>query len=175
MTSVQVRVMKIVFQDYKTPTMAECEMLGREIGLQKRVVQVWFQNARAKEKKSKLAMSKTFGGDMDFNKPPDDCSLCNFKYSHKYTIQDHIFTKKHIDKVKVYIQSQSDAERELTNPGGMTHVLQQQQDLEKMRKAWDEAATQPHLAQLQAIGLNPLAAMPSTSGEPLHRNHRDIN
>ena len=92
MTSLQVRIMKSIFQEYKTPTMAECEMLGREIGLAKRVVQVWFQNARAKEKKAKLNMHKSF--ELEFPKPPEECSLCRFKYSHKYTIQDHIFTKK---------------------------------------------------------------------------------
>ncbi|KAK6035740.1 homeobox domain protein, partial [Cooperia oncophora] len=43
------------FGDYKTPSMTECEALGREIGLHKRVVQVWFQNARAKERKTRTA------------------------------------------------------------------------------------------------------------------------
>uniref|UniRef100_A0A1I7XEI3 Homeobox domain-containing protein n=1 Tax=Heterorhabditis bacteriophora TaxID=37862 RepID=A0A1I7XEI3_HETBA len=46
LTPTQVHVMKCVFADYKTPSMTECEFLGREIGLHKRVVQVWFQNAR---------------------------------------------------------------------------------------------------------------------------------
>lgn len=103
MTTLQLKVMKALFGDYKTPTMAECEMLGREIGLPKRVVQVWFQNARAKEKKNKLALAKAFGQDVELTRPPDDCKLCSFKYSHKYSIQDHIFTKKHIDNVKTYI------------------------------------------------------------------------
>lgn len=49
------QVMKSVFGDYKTPSMTECEALGREIGLHKRVVQVWFQNARAKERKTRSA------------------------------------------------------------------------------------------------------------------------
>ncbi|ESO82858.1 hypothetical protein LOTGIDRAFT_91252, partial [Lottia gigantea] len=103
MTSIQVRVMKILFQDYKTPTMAECELLGREIGLPKRVVQVWFQNARAKEKKSKMNFPKGYGEDNQ--KTPEKCSLCSFKYSHKFTVQDHIFTRKHIDNVRKHIQS----------------------------------------------------------------------
>ncbi|ESN90234.1 hypothetical protein HELRODRAFT_148596, partial [Helobdella robusta] len=51
MSSLQIRVMKSVYSEYKTPTITECELLGREIGLRKRVVQVWFQNARAKDKK----------------------------------------------------------------------------------------------------------------------------
>src|SRR5699024_2164393 len=60
MTTVMLKVMKSIFADYKTPTMAECEAMGREIGLAKRVVQVWFQNARAKEKKARIQFAKTF-------------------------------------------------------------------------------------------------------------------
>lgn len=51
LTPLQVFVMKSLFTDYKTPSMTECDVLGREIGLHKRVVQVWFQNARAKQRK----------------------------------------------------------------------------------------------------------------------------
>merc|ERR1711972_906881 len=58
MTQLQVRMMKAIFNDYMTPTMAECEMLGRDISLPKRVIQVWFQNARAKEKKMRLSLEK---------------------------------------------------------------------------------------------------------------------
>lgn len=46
MSATQVKVMKSLFSDYKTPTMAECEMLGREIGLPKRVVQVSIDDPR---------------------------------------------------------------------------------------------------------------------------------
>ena len=163
MTSKQVKIMKLLFVDYKTPTMVECEMLGSEIGLQKRVVQVWFQNARAKEKKSKLAYSKTFGTDVDFSKPPDECTFCSFKYSHKFTVQDHIFTKKHINNVKAFIQSQADAEREMSDPTGMSTLLRQQQrDLDHSCKSWADMATSatttPHLPQLQTIGMNTIAA-----------------
>lgn len=106
MSSLQVKVMKSLFSDYKTPTMAECEMLGREIGLPKRVVQVWFQNARAKEKKNKLAMQKMLGtNESDTPKTPEDCKYCAFKYSHKYSVQDHIFTKSHIANVKMHLEN----------------------------------------------------------------------
>jgi len=107
MSAVQVRVMKSLFSDYKTPTMAECEALGREIGLPKRVVQVWFQNARAKEKKNKLNAAKASGTEMsESTKQPEGCDLCDFKYSHKYAVQDHIFTHQHIERVKIHVAEQ---------------------------------------------------------------------
>lgn len=121
MSSVQVKVMKILFNDYKTPTMAECESLGREIGLPKRVIQVWFQNARAKEKKGKIALQKALGQpDSDNPTMPEDCKFCNFKYSHKYSVQDHIFTKGHIANVRMHLESQNkdanNSESEFTVP-----------------------------------------------------------
>merc|ERR1719468_539807 len=47
MSNVQIKLMKSVFENYKTPTMPECLSLGNDIGLAKRVVQVWFQNTKA--------------------------------------------------------------------------------------------------------------------------------
>lgn len=106
--------MKSLFNDYKTPSMNECDVLGREIGLHKRVVQVWFQNARAKERKCR-------GGGIlsDSNNGLDDgpsvstsslnvlgtqvthCELCNVEFGQKNeTIQDHIFTFAHIERIK---------------------------------------------------------------------------
>ncbi|XP_035226917.1 zinc finger homeobox protein 3-like, partial [Stegodyphus dumicola] len=108
MTTVQLKVMKSIFVDYKTPSMCECESLGKEIGLPKRVVQVWFQNARAKEKKAKLAFVKTFGHEMEPSKVSDECTLCNVKYNLKFspsTLQEHIFSKKHIENLKNHIDS----------------------------------------------------------------------
>ncbi|UJR30210.1 hypothetical protein I4U23_017748 [Adineta vaga] len=52
MSPLQMKLMKAIFMEYRTPTMPECKLLGKEIDLQKRVVQVWFQNPRAKEKKN---------------------------------------------------------------------------------------------------------------------------
>lgn len=121
MTSVQVKVMKSLFGDYKTPTMAECEMLGREIGLPKRVVQVWFQNARAKEKKSKMALQKALGSnEPDTPQLPEDCKYCAFKYSHKYSIQDHIFTKSHIMNVKMHLENAASKDSSCANDGEFT-------------------------------------------------------
>ncbi len=38
----QVHILKVLFGDYKTPSMIDCENIGREIGLAKRVVQVGY-------------------------------------------------------------------------------------------------------------------------------------
>ena len=104
MSSVQVKMMKSVFQYYKTPTMVECATLGREIGLQKRVIQVWFQNARAKEKKAKLALQQATGQEPEGPPGPEECQFCNYKYTHKFVIQDHLFTRSHLDNIRVAIE-----------------------------------------------------------------------
>ena len=104
MSGLQVKMMKSVFEVYKTPTMTECSNLGRDIGLQKRVVQVWFQNARAKEKRAKLQLQQALGREPEQPPPPEECSVCNFKYGPKFVIQDHIFSKNHLEQVRLAIE-----------------------------------------------------------------------
>ena len=106
MTGVQVKMMKGIFEAYKTPTMSECSALGQEIGLQKRVVQVWFQNARAKEKRAKLQLQQATGAQEDvMPPPPEGCNVCpEFKYGHKFAVQDHLFTRAHLDNLKLAIE-----------------------------------------------------------------------
>ncbi len=89
MTQYQVNVMRLIFAEYKTPTMNECEQMGREINLKKRVVQVWFQNARAKEKKNhpnnsrSILFSNTANNDLsNYEFSSDECIMCNVKYNH---------------------------------------------------------------------------------------------
>jgi AT-binding transcription factor 1 len=89
---------------YKTPTMTECSNLGRDIGLQKRVVQVWFQNARAKEKRAKLQLQQALGREPEQPPTPEECTICNFKYGPKFVIQDHIFNKNHLEQVRLAIE-----------------------------------------------------------------------
>lgn len=119
MSTMQLKVMKSVFADYKTPSMAECETLGREVGLAKRVVQVWFQNARAKEKKAKLAECKAFGQEYSENscgKAAEECKVCAIKYNARNSstsMQDHLFSHKHIENLKNHIDS---VNRGIENP-----------------------------------------------------------
>jgi len=127
MSSTQIKVMKVIFLEYKTPTMSECQALGREIGLAKRVVQVWFQNARAKEKKSSSTYSDLLGNvSAGVTSQPlsaaDQCKLCGVHYSHQSTLQDgilqdHLFTKAHIDRVKAFVGNQVD-DTECTSANG---------------------------------------------------------
>uniref|UniRef100_A0A914KSB0 Uncharacterized protein n=1 Tax=Meloidogyne incognita TaxID=6306 RepID=A0A914KSB0_MELIC len=108
LTPMQVFVMKSLFHDYKTPSMQECDSLGRRIGLTKRVVQVWFQNTRAKERKA---------GSSSGSAEPEElipccgssiyCQLCDMPFGNNLNnnnncqlLQEHIFTENHIEKVK---------------------------------------------------------------------------
>ena len=105
MSGVQVKMMKGVFEVYKTPTMTECSNLGAKIGLQKRVVQVWFQNARAKEKRAKLQLQQATGQEPEGPPAPESCKVCNFDYGHKFAVQDHLFTQEHLDQLRAAIES----------------------------------------------------------------------
>ena len=109
MTTVQLKVMKSIFADYKTPSMAECDSLGRDIGLPKRVIQVWFQNARAKEKKARLNFAKSFGHEMpDTPRSVEGCKVCSVRYNADVSstaMQDHLFSKAHLDNLRSHIDS----------------------------------------------------------------------
>uniref|UniRef100_A0A1A8RZ15 BarH-like 2 n=1 Tax=Nothobranchius rachovii TaxID=451742 RepID=A0A1A8RZ15_9TELE len=57
MSHFQILQLKDFYRNHRTPNRLECERLGRELGLPPRVVQVWFQNARAKEKRARSLTS----------------------------------------------------------------------------------------------------------------------
>ncbi|KAF0305424.1 Zinc finger homeobox protein 3 [Amphibalanus amphitrite] len=102
----QVSVLRSVFAAYRMPTMAECARLGAEIGLAKRVVQVWFQNSRAKEKKRQLQSGRPP------TPPPQGCDLCHVTYGVKCSLQEHLLSRAHIERV------QREAERARAAPAG---------------------------------------------------------
>ena len=63
------------------------------------MVQVWFQNARAKEKKAKLSLQQATGHEPESPPPPENCEFCQYTFPHKYVIQEHLFSKSHLDNV----------------------------------------------------------------------------
>ncbi|EHB13072.1 Zinc finger homeobox protein 4 [Heterocephalus glaber] len=170
MSNLQLKVLKACFSDYRTPTMQECEMLGNEIGLPKRVVQVWFQNARAKEKKFKINIGKPFminQGGTEGTKP--ECTLCGVKYSARLSIRDHIFSKQHISKVRETVGSQLDREKDYLAPTTVRQLMAQQ-ELDRIKKASDVlglTVQQPGMMDSSSLhGISLPAAYPGLPGLP---------
>ncbi|XP_692222.4 zinc finger homeobox protein 3 [Danio rerio] len=154
MSNLQVKVLKACFSDYKTPTMLECEALGNDIGLAKRVVQVWFQNARAKEKKAKLSLAKQFGTEStSIDRPKTECTLCSVKYSSSLSIRDHVFSQQHLAKVKEALGGQMERDREYLGSVS-TRQLMAQQELEQLKKTSDVLG---HVQPQAILGLNQTA------------------
>uniref|UniRef100_A0A8D2BSG3 Zinc finger homeobox 2 n=1 Tax=Sus scrofa TaxID=9823 RepID=A0A8D2BSG3_PIG len=114
MSSLQLKIMKACYEAYRTPTMQECEVLGEEIGLPKRVIQVWFQNARAKEKKAKL-QGAAVGGAGGSSEGPlgtqrTDCPYCDIKYDFYVSCRGHLFSRQHLAKLKEAVRAQLKSE-----------------------------------------------------------------
>lgn len=114
MSSLQLKIMKACYEAYRTPTMQECEVLGEEIGLPKRVIQVWFQNARAKEKKAKLQGAAVGGAGGSSESPlaaqRTDCPYCDVKYDFYVSCRGHLFSRQHLAKLKEAVRAQLKSE-----------------------------------------------------------------
>uniref|UniRef100_H2ZH45 Homeobox domain-containing protein n=1 Tax=Ciona savignyi TaxID=51511 RepID=H2ZH45_CIOSA len=100
MSSLQVRALKSCFRSYKTPSLTECEILGSEVGLPKRVIQVWFQNARAKEKKYKLQNPEKLDKYPE-ESPPQECPTCFpiVRFSTEHDARSHTFSHNHLQQL----------------------------------------------------------------------------
>ncbi|KAI9528468.1 hypothetical protein NQZ68_020294 [Dissostichus eleginoides] len=170
MNNLQLKLLKSCFNDYRTPTMLECEVLGNDIGLPKRVVQVWFQNARAKEKKAKLNMAKHFGiNQTSYEGPRTECTLCGVKYTARLSIRDHIFSQQHINKVKDTIGSQIDKEKEYFDPATVRQLMAQQ-EMDRIKKANEVLG----LAQQQAMQQHGLFDNPAMQALNLQSSYPNL-
>ncbi|KAI4831085.1 hypothetical protein KUCAC02_002686, partial [Chaenocephalus aceratus] len=170
MNNLQLKLLKSCFNDYRTPTMLECEVLGNDIGLPKRVVQVWFQNARAKEKKAKLNMAKHFGiNQTSYDGPRTECILCGVKYTARLSIRDHIFSQQHINKVKDTIGSQIDKEKEYFDPATVRQLMAQQ-EMDRIKKANEVLG----LAQQQAMQQHGLFDNPAMQALNLQSSYPNL-
>ncbi|XP_064202197.1 zinc finger homeobox protein 4-like [Anguilla rostrata] len=134
MSNQQVMVLKACFSDCRTPTMHECETLGDKIGLAKRVVQVWFQNARAKEKKFKITVGKPFVRSQD---SPDgllpECTLCGTRFTTTFPIREHIFSQLHVDKLQDRLRGHVDREKDHLTATTVRQLMAQQ-EFERFKK-----------------------------------------
>ncbi|XP_061111709.1 zinc finger homeobox protein 3-like [Conger conger] len=68
LTSLQVSIMQSCYETCPHPNALECETIGTELGLPLKVVQIWFQNTRAKEKRWRLQQQKQSPGTTDSKK-----------------------------------------------------------------------------------------------------------
>ena len=95
-----------MFIDFKTPSMGECELIGNELGLSKRVVQVWFQNARSKEKKGKpiVGCGTDLSSQLGENQVEPGKNSCNYcpelSFPNSSAYRDHLFGSRHVQAVK---------------------------------------------------------------------------
>ncbi|XP_039510349.1 zinc finger homeobox protein 3 isoform X1 [Pimephales promelas] len=174
MNNLQVKVLKACFSDYKTPTMLECEALGNDIGLAKRVVQVWFQNARAKEKKAKLSLAKQFGTEStSIDRPKTECTLCSVKYSGCLSIRDHVFSQQHLAKVKEALGGQRTRDKEYLGSVSARQLMAQQ-DVDHLKKTSDALELAKPQAILSSVGLNQ-TALQCLSQSPMYSSLQTQN
>ena len=141
-------------------------------------MQVWFQNARAKEKKivSPDATSTSVGGGVGppalGSALPDSCALCGVRYSSQLTVQDHLFTRLHIDRVKAVVCSQRDAaaaDDHHRHGGGSETSLQRSRRYSSSKTEDLHAARSRPAVSARLLITPPIAAaVPSNSGEFMH-------
>ena len=104
MTPVQVKLMKHLFLVHKTPSMSEYHALAQLIGLPKRAVQVWFQNARSKDKKARLSYQETHGREYEERQPEVVKMFGLEKIVSQSELVNQMLTREHLDRVRAAME-----------------------------------------------------------------------
>lgn len=97
----QQTALQSIFDLYRSPSLIECELIGSGVGLPKRVVQVWFQNHRAKERK--LRQSQGLSNEPPTPEPPATCPQCDpaVPISSHSDLREHLFSTAHIQRLRI--------------------------------------------------------------------------
>ncbi|XP_057178697.1 zinc finger homeobox protein 4 [Triplophysa rosa] len=81
LNGLQLSILQSCYETCAHPNALECEAIGTELGLPLKVVQIWFQNTRAKEKRWRLQQEKMSPNPSDPSKKIDVSSSSYLQYN----------------------------------------------------------------------------------------------
>ena len=94
-TPEQIEMMQNAFKNEKNPDSTSLQKLSKEINLSKRVLQVWFQNARAKYKKSTFQSERADKLESSESSEDHNTHQINCKQSIRVNVKNDIKRMKH--------------------------------------------------------------------------------
>ncbi|KAJ8272744.1 hypothetical protein GJAV_G00092940 [Gymnothorax javanicus] len=152
-TTISPEQLEILYEKYlldSNPTRKMLEHIANTVGLKKRVVQVWFQNTRARERK--------------------ECTLCGTKFTTTFPIREHIFSKLHVEKLQERLRGHVDREKDHLTATTVRQLMAQQEFERFKKRTVDSLGT---VAQQQSmtdgsalLGLSWPSSYPGIPGLP---------
>lgn len=86
---------------------------------------MWFQNARAKDKKYRSYTEGINGNSNSNTANSNECKLCVLPYPQVFNLQEHTFSKQHLGNVKLFIKMKKNQTDSIDE--GINCIDQQQQ------------------------------------------------